>query len=78
MSNISSSPSLLKKHSNIYQRLSKQEEHQYVPKEQNGTSTLNEAKNNNAKEDPQDDRVPCEFCGELRCKETIMRHQVIN
>ena len=27
-------------------------------------------------EDPQEERVPCEFCGDLRIKETIMRHQV--
>ena len=28
-------------------------------------------------EDFQEERVPCEFCGELRIRETIMRHQVI-
>ena len=27
-------------------------------------------------EDFQEERVPCEFCGELRIRETIMRHQV--
>ena len=45
---------------------------------QNGHSTLSKETNITVKDDPQDDRVPCEFCGDLRCKETIMRHQVLN
>ena len=45
-------------------------------KMQNGHSSLNDEANK--KEDPQDERVPCEFCGDLRVKETIMRHQVNN
>ena len=43
---------------------------------QNGNTTSKEEPVLNGKDDIHDDRVPCEFCGELRCKETIMRHQV--
>ena len=45
-------------------------------KMQNGNTTSKEEPVLNGKDDIHDDRVPCEFCGELRCKETIMRHQV--
>ena len=45
-------------------------------KMQNGYTTSKEEPVLNGKDDIHDDRVPCEFCGELRCKETIMRHQV--
>ena len=46
-------------------------------KMQNGhLPSHDETKYTNGKDDPQDERVPCEFCGDLRCKETIMRHQV--
>ena len=47
-------------------------------KMQNGYTTSKEEPVLNGKDDIHDDRVPCEFCGELRCKETIMRHQVCN
>ena len=45
-------------------------------KMQNGNTTSKDEPVLNGKDDIHDDRVPCEFCGELRCKETIMRHQV--
>ena len=76
MSNISSSPSLLKKQANILHRSNKQDEQQCLQKETNDMSQA--TKSTEIKDDTQDERVPCEFCGDLRCKEAIMRHQVIN
>ena len=71
-----SSPSLHKKP--IHHTQIKQEEHQLTQKKQDETLISDGGKRNGNKDEPQDERLPCEFCGELRCHETIMRHQVIN
>ena len=73
-----SSPSFQKKQSPTNHTQSKQAEHQPTQNKQGGTLISDGGKRNDNKDEQQDERLPCEFCGELRCHETIMRHQVIN